>query len=182
MTFGFLLWVIPDRLEPRRTEQPRAGFFCSARSLRSSVNRIISGPTVGANRANNSVTCHTSTTAGYNEVREYGDDDDAGTVSDQAGGRHADSGGLVRNYSVLPGGGVRDRAGGAGLWAHRRATPGANGPTAGDELPGAARPEDEDELTSMGNGQWLCLGLLAFFFAARRSEHGVLKQPIAHQC
>src|SRR5262249_7269122 len=79
--------------------------------------------------------CHTSTTAGYNEVGEHGDDDDAeGTVSDQAGGRHADSGGLVRDHSVLPGGGVRDRAGGAGLWAHRGATPGANGPTAGDEL------------------------------------------------
>jgi len=49
--------------------------------------------------------CHTSTTAGYNEVGEHGDDDDdaEGTVSDQAGGRHADSGGLVRDHSVLPG-------------------------------------------------------------------------------
>ena len=37
-------------------------------------------------------------------------------------------------YVTLPGGGVRDRAGGAGLWAHRGAAPGANGPSAGDEL------------------------------------------------
>jgi len=35
--------------------------------------------------------CHTSTTAGYGEVSEHGDDDDdaEGTVSDQARGRHA---------------------------------------------------------------------------------------------
>src|SRR5262245_15376122 len=80
--------------------------------------------------------CHHSTTAGYNEVDEHGaDDDDAeGTVSDQVGGRDAHSGGLVRDHSVLPGGGVRDRAGGARSWAHRGATPGANGPSAGDEL------------------------------------------------
>src|SRR5262245_9464400 len=79
--------------------------------------------------------CHTSTPQLYNNVGGHGDDDDdsAGTVSDQAGGRHDDSGGLVRDHSVLPGGGVRDRAGGAGLWAHRGATPGANGPSAGDE-------------------------------------------------
>src|SRR5262249_33986956 len=58
-------------------------------------------------------------TAGYNEVGEHGDDDDdaEGTVFDQAGGGRVDSGGLVRHRSAVPGGGVRDRAGGAGLWA-----------------------------------------------------------------
>src|SRR5262245_59078931 len=62
--------------------------------------------------------CHTSTAAGYNDVGEHGDDDDdaESTVFDQVGGRHADSSGLIRDHSVLPGGGVRDRAGGAGLW------------------------------------------------------------------
>jgi hypothetical protein len=41
---------------------------------------------------------------------EHGDDDDdaEGTISDQAGGRHADSGGLVRDHSVLPGGGEQE--------------------------------------------------------------------------
>ena len=40
-----------------------------------------------------------------NEVGEHGDDDDdaAGTVSDQAGGRHAASGGLVRTTPFCPG-------------------------------------------------------------------------------
>src|SRR5262249_42592092 len=96
----------------------------------------VAGGDTGTSGAGKPLAAFPGATAGYNQVGEHGDDDDdaEGTVSDQAGGGHADSGGLVRDHSVLPGGGVRDRAGGAGLWAHRGATPGANGPSAGDEL------------------------------------------------